>query len=502
MRRKRTKKSKKTFMIVLSVFAVLALSGGAAYTGYVYKTSKAWDNLIYPGVKIMDVQVGSKTKEEAAALLKERYGDVIVKKKIDIKYGKNTYSIDYSKLNARYNIDEVIDEVFNYGKDLSIFDKNNLIKSGAGKEYKLTFAYDDKAVGEVIAEMEKDINLAPMEASLEMVSRGNFRVTPDKKGYKLLSEKLKGDITNCINGDLSEEVTLEAPVETLTAEKTKEKLETVNSLISTFTTDFKTSAWGRSTNIELATKSINGRMLMPGESFSFNETVGERTKARGYQEAGVIIGNKIESGLGGGICQVSSTLYNAMLKANIGYTERTHHSLVLSYVGYGLDATVDWGHLDYKFTNTLDFPIYIEGYTENKLLHFNIYSNNSLSAKTYDVVNQVYQTVNATTKTVEDPNIPEGKKEIVQKAHDGIKVKVYRNTYENGKLVKQDLISDDYYRPVQGIVKVGTKKVAPVKKPTTETQPQTPTPQTPATQKPTPETTTPEVTVPESTQAQ
>ena len=489
-KRRSKKKSKKNLAIVLAVFAVLALSGGAAYTGYVYKTNESWDNFIYPQVKIMDVEVGGKTKEEAATLLKTRYGDVVVKKKIDIKYGDKTYSIDYAKLNARYNIDEVIDEVFNYGKDFSIFEKNNLIKTGIGKQYELHFEYDDKTVGEVIAAMEKDINKIPVEGSLEMVSRGKFKVTPDKKGYKLQSDKLKEDITNSINGDLSDNITINAPVEVLTAVKTAEKLSTVNSLISTYTTDYKTSAWGRSTNIELATSAINGRLLMPGDSFSFNETVGQRTKARGYQEAGVIIGNKIESGLGGGICQVSSTLYNAMLRANVGYTERTHHSLVLSYVGYGLDATVDWGNLDYKFTNTLEFPIYIEGYTENKLLNFNIYSSKTLTARTYDVVNQVYQTVDATTKTIEDPNMPEGKKEIVQKAQNGIKVKVYRHTYENGKLIKQDLISDDYYRPVQGVVKVGTKKVPQTTKPAVETKPVTP-PVTAA-----PEVTTPEVTTP------
>jgi vancomycin resistance protein YoaR len=489
--KKKKKKTKRNIAIILSVFAVLALSGGAAYTGYVYKTNSSWDNFIYPGAKIMDLEVGGKTKTEATALLKEKYGDIVIKKKIDIKYLDKTYSIGYNQLNARYNIDEVVEEVFSYGKDLSIFDKNNVIKTGINKEYKLSFTYDDKAVGNVIAAMEKDINKDPVEGSLEMASRGNFKVTPDKKGYKLQSSKLKEDITSSINGDLNNDITLEAPVETLTAVKTKEKLSAVNSLIASYTTGYKTSAWGRSTNIELATKSIDKMLLMPGDTFSFNETVGERTKARGYQEAGVIIGNKIESGLGGGICQVSSTLYNAVLRANLDYTERTHHSLVLSYVGYGLDATVDWGRLDYKFTNTLEFPIYIEGYVENKVIHFNIYSNNTLTTKQYDVVNQVYKTVDATTKTIEDPNMPEGKKEIVQKAQTGIKVKVYRNTYEKGKLVKQNLISDDYYRPVEGIVKVGTKKVAPAVKPDIKANPVEITPETSVPENTAPETTNP-----------
>ncbi|HCW04826.1 MAG TPA: hypothetical protein DGK91_10080 [Clostridium sp.] len=199
---------------------------------------------------------------------------------------------------------------------------------------------------------------------------------------------------------------------------------------------------------------------MPGDTFSFNEVVGERTKARGYQEAGVIINNKIESGIGGGICQVSSTLYNAIIKSNINSTERFPHTLPSAYVDLGRDATVDWGNIDYKFTNTLDYPIYIEGYTKNKVLYFNVYSNKSLTNRRYDIVNDVYKTEKSTTKTIKDSSMPEGSKKIVQKAQTGYKVKVYLNTYdENNKLIKQELISDDYYRPIQGIVKVGTKKI-------------------------------------------
>ena len=121
---------------------------------------------------------------------------------------------------------------------------------------------------------------------------------------------------------------------------------------------------------------------------------------------------------------------------------------------------MDWGNIDYKFTNTLDYPIYIEGYTKNKVLYFNVYSNKSLTNRRYDIVNDVYKTEKSTTKTIKDSSMPEGSKKIVQKAQTGYKVKVYLNTYdENNKLIKQELISDDYYRPIQGIVKVGTKKI-------------------------------------------
>ncbi len=455
------KNSKKIIVVALSVLTLAAVGGAVGYTGYAYKISKNWEGFIYPGTKIMGVDMGGKTKEDAIKLLKEKYGDVVVKKKIDIKYNGKDYSLDYSKLNARYDIDEVVNEAFSVGKDLSLFSKKDVIKKGTEKEYSLTFDYDAKYVDELVATMEKEINKNPVEGSIQMVSRGNFKVTQDQKGYKLQSDKLKQDIKDKINGDTqNSNISIDAPVETLTAVKTAEKLSTINSVVATFSTNYTTSNDNRSNNIDLATNSINGKLLMPGDSFSFNEIVGQRTVARGYKEAGVIINNKLDSGIGGGICQVSSTLYNAMLLANINASERTHHSLKSSYVPLGMDATVDWGNLDLKFKNTLPYPIYLEGYTQNKNVYFNIYSNNSLTGKSYKIVNDVYQTVDFKVTTKNDATMPEGKQEYEQKGATGYRVKVYRATYESGKEVKRDLLYEDYYKPVNAILKVGTKKAS------------------------------------------
>lgn len=456
------KSSKKILVIALSVLTLAAVVGAAAYTGYAYKISKNWEGLIYPGTKIMDMDMGGKTKEEAAQLLKEKFGEVVAKKKINIKYNNKSYSIDYSKLNARYDIDKIVNDAFNFGKDLSIFDKKGIIKKGTYKDYTLTFDYDGKYVDEIIGTMEKDINKAPVEGSLQMTSRGVFKVNPDQKGYKLQSDKLKQDIKNNINGKVEESnVTMDAPVETLTAVKTAEKLSGVNTLISTYNTSFKGSIPSRCNNIQVATKSINGRLLMPGESFSFNETVGQRTAARGYQEAGVIINGKHDFDFGGGICQVSSTLYNAMLLANINATERTHHTIRSLYVPVGLDATVDWGHLDLKFKNTLTYPIFLEGYTQGTNVYFNIYSDKSLTARTYKAESDIYQTIDFGVTKKNDPTMLEGTQAYEEMGANGYRTKVYRITYENGAEVKRDLLYEDYYKPTQAILKIGTKKPDP-----------------------------------------
>ena len=222
-----------------------------------------------------------------------------------------------------------------------------------------------------------------------------------------MDDKLEKEILSKINGDIkAPDIVVEAEIETLLANITKEKLQTINTKLSSFSSNFTTSSYGRSTNITLATKSINGTLIMPGESFSFNGKVGQRTAAKGYKPAPVDIGTKVSSDYGGGICQVSTSLYNAVIRSNIKSTERNHHSIPSTYIPLGMDATVDWGNLDYKFTNTLEYPIYIESIVKNKILTFNIYSNSSLNNRTYNLVNEIYAAVQpGPTQYIDDPTL-------------------------------------------------------------------------------------------------
>jgi len=447
-------------VLIISIISTLVVAGAAVggYFGHVKSEVNKWGNVIYPGVKVESVNLASKTKEEAKKLLKDQYGDAVLKKKINIKAKDKTYSIDYNKLNARYNIDKAVEDAYAHGRTLGLFEKYNLLKKPETKEFKLQFEYDNKAVKDTITLMEKEINLNPVNAKLQMASSGNFTVTPEKNGAKLASDKLEKDILNQINGQLSGDVEINAPIEEIKAAITEEKLKTVDSKVSTYSTDFSTSIPQRINNITLATKSINGLLLMPGESFSFNGIVGQRTAARGYQEAGVIIGNKVESGVGGGICQVSGTLYNAILRANMKATERTRHTIPSSYVPKGCDATVDYGNIDFKFTNTLQYPIYIEGSIQNKNLYFNIYSNSSLTKRSYEVYSETYETIQPNIKEIPDPTLDIGDVQIEQQPYLGFKVKVYRKTFENDTVINTEVISDDFYRPVDAIKKIGTKK--------------------------------------------
>ena len=443
--------------IIVGVAIVGMLSIGILPASYVYATDNSWSNVIYPGVYIEDINVGGKQFKEAEELVGKKYKDPLLSRKIEVEVQNEIYTLDYSKIEARYNINEAIIEAFNYGKNKNIIQKYKLIKGEEKKEFKLSFAYNQGIIDEFVDNIEQKVNKNFQNAKIS-IKNGDIKITDEINGAKLQKDELKKVIIEKINEDISgEDIKIKAPVQISKPEITKEKLSTINSKISSFSTSFSSSTINRINNIQLATKAIDGILLMPGESFSFNETVGERTRERGYKEAGVIVGDKIESGLGGGICQVSSTLYNAMLNANIKASERRNHSLPLSYVGKGLDATVDWGNIDLKFKNTLNTPIYIEAYIQNKNVYFNIYSNDIFTKRSYEMVTDV-DIIQPTIKYIDDSNRLEGEKVVIKNAANGYKVKVYRKTFEDGKLINTELISTDYYTPVNGEIIRGTKK--------------------------------------------
>lgn len=396
--------------------------------------NKKWNQLIYSNIEVANINLGGKTKEEARNIIKSQYIDAVFNKKLYVAVDDKIYSVDNSQIIKSYDIDNVIDKAFNYGKNLNIIEKHKLIKMGSSKKYSLDLTFNDEFVKAFTMNIEREINKSPVNAAIEMKTAGVIKVNADTKGYKLEKEKLDKLIEDRVKIGANEDIHIKAPVQETEAAITLAALSPINTCISSFSTSIKSSSFTRANNIKISVKAINGKVLIPGETFSFNEVVGERTEKRGYMEAPVIIGNKVESGIGGGICQVSSTLYNAILRAGIQNIDRTHHSLPSSYVGLGFDATVDWGNIDLKFTNTLNWPIYIEGYVKNNRLYINIFSNSNLSKKKYVVESDI------------------------DKNNNGYKVKVIRKTYENGMLINSEFISNDLYASAASRLKKSTKK--------------------------------------------
>ncbi|MCI8352807.1 MAG: hypothetical protein HFJ58_04325 [Clostridia bacterium] len=227
--------------------------------------------------------------------------------------------------------------------------------------------------------------------------------------------------------------------------------------ISKYVTRYDESNINRSTNIKLASEKIDGTILMPGETFSYNKIVGERTIKAGYKEASVYMGGKVVDGIGGGICQVSSTLYNAVLEANLEVTSRRNHYFITGYVSASRDATVSYGTIDFKFKNTRTYPIKIECLSQNGICQIEI--KGIKEDIEYEVVieDKITEVIPYTTKYIKTNKLEKGVENEIQKGVNGYKSEAYRILRLNGKVISKTLLSKDSYNPLQRIVEQGTK---------------------------------------------
>ena len=230
--------------------------------------------------------------------------------------------------------------------------------------------------------------------------------------------------------------------------------------LSTFTTRYDVSDVDRTTNLTLACQKINGTVLLAGDTFSYNDVVGARTVAAGYKNAKIYEAGQVVDGLGGGICQISSTLYNAALLANLEIVERRNHQFVTSYVEAGRDATVVYGSTDFKFKNTRKYPIRIVATAKAGIATISIYGIKEEEEYTFKFSPKTISTIPYPTQYIDDSTLPTGTEVVKQKGTSGLIIETYMSKYLNGKLVSTELLSRDTYNAMARIVRKGTGAVA------------------------------------------
>lgn len=237
--------------------------------------------------------------------------------------------------------------------------------------------------------------------------------------------------------------------------------------LSKYTTIYDAGNTNRAHNIALAAKTINGTILLPGETFSYNKKLGNTTKEKGYKPGGAYVGGKVVQAYGGGICQVSTTLYNSVLYANLEIVERHNHSYAVNYVPAGRDATVAYGGKDFKFKNTRSYPIKIVASAKNGVVSISIVGIKEKKEYEIELTSTVLNTTPCTTVYENNSDLAEGKQKVVQKGHSGLKSIAYKIVKYNGKTISKTVLSKDTYKPMNRIVQVGTKKVKTPSIPTT-----------------------------------
>ena len=226
--------------------------------------------------------------------------------------------------------------------------------------------------------------------------------------------------------------------------------------LGTCSTKYVAGNVNRTTNLKLAVQKINGTVLLPGQEFSYNKVVGERTIQAGYKEAATYSNGKVVDGLGGGICQISSTLYDAVVFADLEVTTRRNHQFVTSYLPAGKDATVVWGAQDFKFVNTRDKPIKIQATVSGGVATVSIWGIKEDVEYDISIETRKTATIAYTTQYIQDPSLPVGKEVVEQAGSNGRKVEAYKVKKLNGQVVSTTLLSKDTYNAMKRIIRVGT----------------------------------------------
>ena len=271
------------------------------------------------------------------------------------------------------------------------------------------------------------------------------------------------DIDNAVNLlENSTENTVRIPITITVPEITTESLKAnaFRDLLAQCETTFNANLVGRTSNMKLAASCINGLILEPGKEFSFNGTVGERSAERGYKDAKVFQGGEVVDGLGGGICQVSSTLYMAALRANLQISERRNHMYAVSYTPIGQDATVVYGLTDFRFINSLTYPIKITiEFTDNTII-VSIYGTND-TGNIVEITSSVTSKTPFQTVTVYDASLEPNKTTVVQSGYTGYRSETYRTVYDSqGNQISHELENKSTYRKLDKIVHSGDPSLA------------------------------------------
>jgi vancomycin resistance protein YoaR len=418
------------------------------------------EDSILPGIYIEDMSLGGMTVSDAKAMV-ENYVDGLSEKVITLMImDGNSVEITPADVGLSWNNPTVVEEAAQIGRSGNIVQRYKAAKDlqYENKVFDLELSVDKELVKTILAEQCSVYNVEAADATLSREG-GGFVVNPGQTGLivdEVACETLISDFfdSEWNRGDdsLQLEVIVDEP------RGAEEELAKVKDVLGTFTTSFRTSGPSRSANVRNGCALINGATIYPGDEFSTYEAVSPFTESNGYYMAASYLNGQVVDSLGGGICQVSTTLYNAVLLSELEVTERHNHSMIVTYVNPSADAAIaESAGKDFKFINNTEAPIYIEGIsTDDKNITFTIYG-----METRDSGRQVIYESEVISQTYPDteviyPNasLPVGSISV-QSAHIGYKANLWKVVKENGQEVSREQVNSSSYKMTPRTATVG-----------------------------------------------
>ena len=322
-----------------------------------------------------------------------------------------------------------------------------------------TILSNEEVQERVVDRLGADVNRAPVNARFS-VRGGEVIIHPSEIGSGIDTQQLKTDMAEALMLMDADQRAVEVSMNDVQPRRSTEDAEAMNirERIATYTTNFSANNRPRVNNIRLISEILDGTIIAPGEEFSFNGTTGQRTAARGFQEAGAIIRGEMSTSIGGGICQVSTTLFNTTMQSGVQITQRINHSTFLSAYPPGRDATVAWNGPDFRFRNTLDNYILISTATTNSSVTISFFGLDP--GYTVDVRTGSFRRTSFDTEEVRDNTMPEGTRVVERAGQRGGTVNVYYTVRDGSRVVREQTFTSRY-RAVDEIVRVGTQRATP-----------------------------------------
>ena len=442
---------KKKTWIIAAVAVCCAVGVGAGSSSYI------WAAGLPAGLKVGGQDLGGLTREEADQKIEE-YVNSIQNQTITLKVGEQAFETSSEELGFHWSNRDAVEET------VAQLTEGNLLKrymanmdlQQEGAEISIETAVDSEKVAAFVNEKCTDLSGAAKNATITR-ENGQFVVTPSEKGVTVDIDATVQAINEAVADGLDEPLEVEAVVTESDPAITTEMLASIQDVLGTCTTDFSSSGSARVKNLQVGSSKINGKVLMPGETLSGYECMQPFTKANGYESAAAYENGQVVDSIGGGVCQIATTMYGMALEAELEITQRQNHSMTVAYVKPSMDAAIAGTYKDIKITNNYSTPIYIEAYTSGRKLTFTCYGQETRPEnRKVEYISETLQRIDpgAPIEKVNNSLAP-GTRRKVSSGHTGLRSRLWKVVTVDGVETERTLLHTDTYNASKAIYEVG-----------------------------------------------
>lgn len=407
---------------------------------------------IHKNIYVKNIDLSNLTKDEA----KNKINTVLEgNKEIKLKFNEENYKINLKELDINYNVNEVVEQAYNIDRNNTLINdiKTKLnLDLGHKQVLKLNYQYNDEKLNTHIEDISNKLYISPINATIK-IENGLINTTEETCGRTVDKIKLKNEIIYKIKNIY--EGTLEIPIQNIEAKYNIKQLSQINTVLGTYETYFNPKIANRVNNIRIAADATKNILIDNGEEFSFNSILLSSNLVKDMKEAPVIVNGKVEKGLGGGICQVSSTIYNAALYSGMDISDIKNHSIPSAYTSKGRDATVSLGDVDFKFINKFNTPILIYNEVFDNRIVSTIYGNKE-DKKEIEIITETIETLPNKVVEKNSGKFYKGERIVEQDGRIGYKVNTFR-VYKSEKDIRKEFVYESFYPPRDKVIIYGTK---------------------------------------------